>query len=102
MTIGWNEILSGLLALIYTIGAFAGGGAEVGLKVLLFLVLPLACIWFGDEMGDYMGTWPVSAGGITNPTPGWLVRAGGWLLLLLPIVIGIVYAIIGTKTSYEG
>jgi hypothetical protein len=99
MTIGWNEILSGLLALIYAIGAFVGGGAEVGLKVLLFLVLPLACIWFGDEMGDYMGTLPISGGGITNPTPSWLVRAGGWLLLLLPIIIGIVYAITDAKAS---
>jgi uncharacterized membrane protein YoaT (DUF817 family) len=97
MTIGWNEILSGLLALIYAIAAFAGGGAEVGLKVLMFLILPLACIWFGDEMGDYMGTWPISGGGITNTTPGWLVRIGGWLLLLLPVIIGIIYAIMGTK-----
>jgi hypothetical protein len=92
MSIGWNEILSGLLALIYIIGAFVGGGAEVGLKVVMFLILPLGCIWFADEMGDYMGTLPISGGGITNTTPGWLVRIGGWLLLLLPIIIGIIQA----------
>jgi hypothetical protein len=97
MTIGWNEILSGVLALIYIIRALVGGGAKAGLEVLAFLVLPLACIWFGDEMGDYVGTWPISGGGITNKTPGWLVRAGGWLLLLLPIIIGIIYAITGSK-----
>ena len=43
----------------------------------LSLLLPLACIWFGDEMGDYIGMLPIS--GITKPTPGgfsqirWLV-----------------------------
>ena len=92
----WNRILSGLLAIIYAVGAFVGGGGEVGLKVVAFLILPLGCIWFGDEMGDYIG--PTSRGAITNTTPGWLVCAGGWLLLLLPVVIGIIYALTGAKT----
>jgi hypothetical protein len=51
----------------------------------LSLLLPLACIWFGDEMGDYIGMLPMP--GITKPTPGGLVRLGGWFVLLIPPII---------------
>ncbi len=48
-----------------------------------FLVMPLACIWFGDEIGEYTGMLP--GPGINKTTPGSFVRFGGWLLLLLPL-----------------
>ncbi|HEX6648793.1 MAG TPA: hypothetical protein VF075_04625 [Pyrinomonadaceae bacterium] len=50
------------------------------------LLLPLACIWFGDEMGNYVRT--VRGPAINKPSPGWMVKLGGWVLLLLPVVIG--------------
>jgi hypothetical protein len=61
--------------------------AGLGMAALLCasLVFPLMCIWFGDEMGEYVGRLPGPA--IDKPTPGGLVRAGGWVLLLLPIVV---------------
>jgi hypothetical protein len=93
MILDKNRILSGLLAFIYLILAFFADGPETGLKVLAFLILPLACIWFSDPMGSYTGRLPISNGGINQQTPGFLVCIGGWLLLLLPIAIGIVYAI---------
>jgi hypothetical protein len=89
----WNRTLSGLIALIYLIWAFFAGGPETGLKVLAFLILPLACIWFADAMGKYTGRLPISAGGINQQTPGCLVCIGGWLLLLLPLFVGIVFLI---------
>lgn len=49
------------------------------------LLLPLACIWFGDEMGEYIGLLP--GPGITRKSPGWMVKVGGWVLLLLPVII---------------
>jgi hypothetical protein len=49
------------------------------------LLFPLACIWFGDEMGQYYGTLPGPA--ITRTSPGWMVKLGGWLLLLLPAIL---------------
>lgn len=55
------------------------------LKVGSGLLFPLACIWFGDEMGDYVGSLPGPA--ITRTTPGWMVELGGWILLLLPVII---------------
>ncbi len=69
-------------------------GGEGAAKTAIFAIFPLACIWFGDEMGGYIG--PTSSGAITSPTPGWLVCIGGWLVLLLPVLIGIVYALMGT------
>lgn len=49
------------------------------------LLFPLICIWFADEMGDYAGTLPGPA--ITRRSPGWMVELGGWILLLLPVII---------------
>ena len=55
------------------------------------LLLPLACIWFGDELGNYVGTLPGPR--INRRSPGWMVKLGGWVLLLLPPVIGVfIYA----------
>jgi hypothetical protein len=89
----WNRTLSGLVALIYLILAIFAGGLETGLKVLAFLILPMACIWFSDTMGRYTGRLPITAGGINQQTPGCLVCIGGWLLLLSPILGAIVYLI---------
>jgi hypothetical protein len=80
----WNRILSALLALLYIIIAYQGGGGESAFKVGLCLVLPLACIWFGDAMGGYTG--PVGLYGISATSPGVIVCILGWLLLLLPII----------------
>lgn len=41
----------------------------------------LVCVWFGDELGGYIGnlTWfPIS-----SRTPGGLIKFLGWLFLLL-------------------
>jgi hypothetical protein len=54
---------------------------------------PLACIWFADEMGSYIG--PTSSGAITSSAPGRLVCIAGWLLLLMPVLVAIGYAIWG-------
>ena len=75
-----------ILALI---GAFSAPSLNTAIGSLLIVVggllFPLACIWFGDEMGDYVGTLPGPA--INRRTPGGLVKAGGWVLLLLPVFV---------------
>lgn len=72
-----------MLATIYIIGALVMSGAEGGLKALGFVILPLACVWFGDAMGRYTG--PTTMINITAPTPGLIVCIAGWLLLLVPL-----------------
>jgi hypothetical protein len=37
---------------------FAPGNIGTVLAVAGYLLIPLLCIWFGDEMGDYTGTLP--------------------------------------------
>jgi len=89
--LNWNRILSGLLALLYIIGASFAGGAEGAGKVAIFVILPLACIWFSDAMGGYVG--PSGHGLITSPTPGIFVCIAGWLLLLFPLVVSLISAL---------
>jgi hypothetical protein len=84
----WNRILSGLLAVAYVAVAAYGGGAEAAFKTALFVVLPLACIWFSEAMGGYTG--PSWRAAITAPTPGVFICIAGWLLLLVPAIIGVV------------
>ena len=85
-----QERLSLLIAAIYLLLPLfaAQGSTKRVLAALLgtagFLLLPLACIWFADELGDYIGILP--GPGISKRTPGWMVRLGGWFLLLLPPV----------------
>lgn len=88
MTLGWNRILSGSLAICYILGASAAGGAEGGFKILLCVTLPLACIWFGDAMGNYTG--PSGSIWVTAPSPGVFVQILGWLVLLLPVIFMLV------------
>ena len=90
-----SRSLASLLAVIYIVAAFFGGGAEAGFLAALFVILPLSCIWFSEPMGSYVG--PTWRGAITAATPGLFVCLGGWLLLLLPLIIGIVYALLVSK-----
>ncbi len=84
----WNRILSGLIAIGYIVFGCVAGGAEGGFLLAGFVILPLAAIWFSDAMGGYTGfsgdIW------ITAPSPGLFVCIAGWILLLLPIIIGII------------
>jgi len=84
-----SRIISGVIALVYVIGAYVGGGGGAAIKVAAFLVLPLACIWFSDTMGGYTG-FGMGRGAITSTSPGCMVAICGWVLLLLPVIIGVI------------
>ena len=88
MTSNWNRLLSGAVAAIYVIAALMTASAEQAFLALLFVLFPLACIWFGDAMGGFTG--PAGTIGITAPSPGVFVRILGWVVLLLPAVFVIV------------
>jgi hypothetical protein len=88
MTLSWNRILSGLLAASYIIGGSVTGGAKGGFILAMFVILPLACIWFSDAMGGFTGL--AIDIGITAQSPGIFVCIVGWLILLLPIIIMII------------
>ena len=77
-----SRLFSLVLSAAYLVAALLLGSGEDALMVLGFVLVSLACIWFGDELGDFTG-W-TDEGRITARTPGGMVRFVGWLLLLLP------------------
>lgn len=91
----WNRILSGLLAAIYIVAAFAEANMDGGWVAAISVILPLACIWFGDEMGGFLGQ--SGSGLITERSPGVLVCIFGWLLLLASIIFA-AYVFVSSKS----
>lgn len=88
----WNRSLSGFLALLYLAFAFWAGGIGYAFRVLSFLALPMACIWYPDELGSVIGVrFGLSPGlpTVTRTSPGCFVRLLGWALLLLVPVLWI-------------
>jgi len=85
MEITHHRLASLVVAAVYFVAAaICDGGAGV-LQCAIALVLPLGCIWFSDELGEYTGR--AGHGMISNATPGPLVAVGGWALLLLPVIM---------------
>ena len=69
-------------------GAYLIAEGEAAFKTGLFLILPMACIWFSEGMGG-----STSGPFVNSSTPGCFVAAGGWLVLLSPVIYGIIIAI---------
>ena len=83
-----GRVISLVVAVAYLVAAYFGGGGETAFRMGMFLILPLACIWFNEEMGSFTGVMRGQC--INAPTPGCLVAFGGWLLLMLPLLFGII------------
>jgi len=89
---GFARGLSLFIGLVYLVLPLIGARsvAEFLATILIMfgaLLLPLACIWFGDELGEYLGALPGPA--INRTSPAWMVKVGGWVLLLLPAIVGL-------------
>lgn len=88
-----SRIISGIIAAGYLFAAYLTGDTRLVWNVIFYLMLPLACIWFSDEMGSYGGLI-LGHAPITRPTPGCVVALGGWVLLLLPMIMPLIVAIV--------
>lgn len=90
-----GKTISLVVALIYLLISISGGG-EAFLLTLAFLILPLGLIWFGDSAGGYIGMvkGPIM---VNQTTPGGVLRFIGWVILFLPIIIPIIYLVLGIK-----
>ena len=51
-------------------------------KILVSLIIALACIWFGDALGGLTGFSAVRMINLSGKTPGSLVSFVGWLILI--------------------
>jgi len=86
----WSRTVSLLIAIVYLVVAClsARSAANVFLSILIVggaLLFPLACIWFADELGEYVGVLPGPS--INRKSPAWMVKLAGWVLLLLPAIL---------------
>jgi hypothetical protein len=55
---------------------------ELAFGIIFWLGISVGCIWFGDELGE--GMVGAHYGLVSSPSPGWLVKLLGWILLILP------------------
>ena len=73
-------IVFALITLVVSI--FSGADTSGVLRIVAFLILPLACIWFSDAMGNLTGIrMGLTRPAITSSTPGFAVALGGWVLM---------------------
>jgi len=81
-----NRGLSVIVASAYLFAGYAHGGGATLLRVAMFLLLPVACIWFPEALGQYGGT--IRGQAMTSSTPAFLVCAGGWFVLVGAPILG--------------
>ncbi len=89
----WERIASLVIAVTYLLvspllfpaDSWSHLVADILIRILA-LVFPLACIWFADDLAAYYQDGNLFPE-ITTPSSGSLVRFGGWVLLLLPVLL---------------
>lgn len=89
------KLLSRGLSLVihaaYLVAAYISGGGALMVKVAAGLLLPLACIWFPEPLGNYTGL--INLQSVSEKTPAFFVSAIGWfLLVVIPLIV---YALVG-------
>jgi hypothetical protein len=77
------RLLSLFLVLVYVTGTGVIAGPVSALKMLAGMIVPLACVWFPEAMGEYTG----HSSTLTRRSPASLVWFLGWVVLLLPVII---------------
>jgi Zn-finger nucleic acid-binding protein len=88
--ISWSRPLFSLLAGLYLVSALKHGDLATT-QMLMFCVLPMACIWFPDALGGYIG------GRIDRESPPRLVFILGWVILLVPLLERIMWSVRGAR-----
>ncbi|KPK75769.1 MAG: hypothetical protein AMJ79_09790 [Phycisphaerae bacterium SM23_30] len=94
----WISLLIAVLYVIVIICVFLQGSEskppnqqeifEGIAGILIWLGLSLACIWWGDELGQ--GMIGAKFGLVSKASPGCLVQLIGWVLLFLPVIIFVI------------
>lgn len=87
-----DRLISAVVAGVWLVAVFALEGVQEGnlkpwelIPLLGVMLVILALIWFGDELGEYTGG--TGRGHITQTSPGCVVKFLGWVFLLA--VIGV-------------
>jgi hypothetical protein len=72
-----------MIALAYVTAGVEAFGIGAGIRLAVFCLVPCACIWFPEAMGDYVGDVLTN---ITKTSPPSFVFVLGWIALLGPII----------------
>lgn len=86
----WNRLVSLIVAIGYLSLAIISGMHDGRIiPIFAYLIICLGCIWFGDEIGSFVG---IGSKGIfiSSPTPGVFMQIMGWLLLIIPIAVPLI------------
>jgi len=69
---------------------FLGVGARFAQLAVTAIILALPCVWWSQALSRL----PAARGAVmTSSTPAWMLIVFGWILLLLPLLIGAVAGI---------
>ncbi|MGB1130015.1 MAG: hypothetical protein ACPG4K_08190 [Haloferula sp.] len=91
-----HRFASALVYLIWIALVFSTGGLGHAFKAAAYYLLPMACIWFPDAMGNYTGAlWARGPLVDERSHPTFLRWAGWFLLLVVPILIGVRFFVRG-------
>ena len=74
--------ISIVLAVAFIAYALYLGPPALTLVAVCYMVLPMAAIWFGNELGSQSGHW-LGRCYIDRSSPGIMVKILGWILLCL-------------------
>lgn len=80
-----SQVVSILIALICASIAYFYGQPGALPVTLLVIVLPLGCIWYGQEIGSFTGK-PVQGEVRSESLIGTLVVFAGWVMLIAALL----------------
>jgi len=79
-----GKFIALIIAVLYLIVIFFTIGISICMMFLMWLLLPLSCIFFGEAMGAFVGGRLTR---IRRTSPSSFVVFIGWILLLLPLIV---------------
>jgi len=88
-----EKVISGLLVLAYLILIImrtkSVGGANIAfILAIRDLIIPMAFIWFGDDLAAVTGDFGMM-GKVNAPSPAWLLKLLSWIVLIIYIGFGL-------------
>jgi len=84
-----TKLLSLIIASAYLAAPYFFANPEILFKMMYFLIIGIACIWFGGPLGRLTRFRWIGNINISQETPGSVIELLGWVVLLLvqPILL---------------
>ena len=83
----WHTLINRMLSLAVAVSLLVLSPLGKSGSCVIGVLFSLCLIWFGDAMGDFTG-YIGRGGDVTTESPGWLVAAFRWILLLgVPLLL---------------